>query len=1538
MLTINLFRSTLNTQSETILIDEKEKAIKDCLDIDFEYAIISVNGFEADKNYILKDGDVCTIRQTHGLIATAFAVTEAVRAGINGRSFTEQVKEDVREVGRKIVDFISPDNIGASGDATPTNNVDTTTQSIPQLQGAKNQSGYGKPIPLVLGRSMFTPYYCGNMYRTVSGTDGEKQTLHVLYMLGYNNILVEDIKLGMTMLSSNPNNITDGVFSNADIDGRWDAEEYKIKLELRQTDREVGLYPAKVSEEQLNIELYHINANYKLELNRFSAKNPKTIQLEFTLNGLIEYTDKGEEKNKSVQIQLKISYDGGQTFVPFGEIEGASSYDSSTGISTITKKKNKVMRFVATKELSASDAYNLPNGVAELYICRVNEQATDSKIFDKVYLSGIRTWSFDPKLSSSSTLVAQAPLDPIRRKMTARLAFEVQADEVEFKGMIDALNCILTSKARTYSNGQWSSSTTATQNPASLALMLLQHPSRGKYAYLDSQIDLAMFGEFYEWCNQARSQNDNTAKFKCNGVITNKKKTQEYLDAILDCGRARYLYNNRKISLWIDKPRTISVMVLNNQNILSMVNNKVIDDLPDGFKTKFLNEITWQADEWKVDIVSPLPSDPMYQSIDLVFQTDAKQVYQNLRYIYAKMKLRPETWKVKVSVDGNLLDFGSLIEIQNDTLSVGIGDGAEIKALVYDDIDNPIYITQIVTDGNMYIDDLTAEYGIKVTCADGTNEPKVMHYKVDVSVVGEQHTFVLHTPILISSQYKPNVGDIVSFGFFDNETTMALCFGKKDNGDGTFDLTLVPYQEGIYTADSGEIPEFITNISNVPQRDAGNYKIDNSAEQIAEVNKKIADIEEGTVDTGDPDAPTGLTAKAEENGIKINWIPVTANGLKNTIKQYNVEISKDSGTNWTELGATFNSDYYYTFTRTGEGADGYPEASGFNTWRFRVKAINIYGYESEYVVTTNGIDVNDYGQWQIPQIRVDTEVVDRTVILTATYSGNNKVYGKIKTCVLVRRIGNTDLVGDSEHPTFNEMLGVNPDELNGEPIWYTPEFNKQVQPQEGYDYELNYRTNTQTAYESSANKITHTLPLIGQTARIFKEGNELVKVNNEPLYTKDVSDYVTVPDSQYWVEGLVIHYTGNDDSTTVTGFTFYKNGYYMYTSSHWIQVYSKSLIVPTSYQYEIYMMNEAGLTKASAPEVITVQALCTNIADIVHSHEHFKNLYVEKLSAINANIGLITQGGMGSFSDMLNYWALSDLSAEDSGVLGGVKKGAFRVGGRTEYFQVTPTGNDNYKIELRAGNIELTSDVSGDSTMDFTNGTYVYNDKRTARLWLTPSGIVAQKFVATLVTPVGNENPAQKKWYIYVDGSYILTTDTAVDPQQNYYIGEWIQTSKVVADDKGNMILSNSYDVPPFGYQVENAVIYHLEDSVHPEHEEVGNNETPSNPQSLSFSGDVEDVQPYAPILETTSSSKCFNGTVSKDISSWTGRVVFFTKSDEAIVSGKAIHPDGTVESVPAPLTGYNEAMQEESTPDSSKSLGEYLGLNETQIQTGIFN
>ena len=365
------------------------------------------------------------------------------------------------------------------------------------------------------------------------------------------------------------------------------------------------------------------------------------------------------------------------------------------------------------------------------------------------------------------------------------------------------------------------------------------------------------------------------------------------------------------------------------------------------------------------------------------------------------------------------------------------------------------------------------------------------------------------------------------------------------------------------------------------------------------------------------------------------------------------------------------------------------------------------------------------------------------------------------------------------------------------------------------------------------------------------------------------------------------------------------------------------------------MTNESGnVTAMSEPVKVTV--LPTNISDVVHSHEHYKSLYVEKLSAISANIGMISQGGMGSFEEMLNCWALSDIYPEDSGIAKVIKKGTFRVGGENEYFRVTPIDdNGNYKIELKAGNIELSSDVGESSQMDFTNGTYIYTGDRSSRLKLTPSGIIAEKLNTTAVTPQSGDNPYSKGWYEFAEGKWIKTNDISVVQGKTYYNGNWEEVAKVITDPKGNMILTNSNDIPPFGYQVENADVYHIENGAHPEYEESA---SPSNPQSLSFTGTVDDISQYAPILDTASSKMCFNGSVKKDISNWTGRVVFFTKSQEVIVGDKGIGISGSSETVPAQLTGYNEAMKETSTIDQTKTVGAYLGLSELQVQTGIFD
>lgn len=873
-------------------------------------------------------------------------------------------------------------------DEPTTNDSTESLQSIPTLTGAKNQSGYGKVIPLALGESQFTPYYCGSPYSTISGDDGEEQTFHALYMLGYNGIQCTDFKMGVIDLASNKAKIDNGFI---DIDGRWDASKYGIKLELRQDASEVSLYPQKVIEEQLNIELLHpSDGGAKLTLERFSAKNPHIIEIELTSQGLIGYDSDGDKQSKSVGISLEISFDGGQSYQPFARIGGSNSYSGS--VSTITRQKNKVMRFVARRTLSYDEALKCKNRIAELRIYRSNPQDSESSTSDAFYLSAIRTWCYDYKASlEHGKIVPQVPVIESRRNITARLGFEIKADEVEFKNQLDAINCIVTAKGRTWNGSSWSDSISANSNPASMLLRVLQHSSRGSYAYPDSRLDMESLGHLYEWCNQPRSQSDTSPKFRCDGMLASTKKTSEIAEAVLKTARAKIVLNDRKYGAWIDEPRNTPVMVLNNQNVLSASNSKSFADLPDGYKIKFVNRMTWQTDEIKV-LYDPSKADEpnlTYESMELLFQTDAAQIYQNGMYYLATEKLRPETWNRKVSVDGNLLDIGSMVEIQDDTISVGIGDGAEIKELVLDS--DSKYITAIRTDGDIYVDDLAQRYGVKITAADGIHAPKVIAKEVTVSEAGEQSVFRFKEPFYIDlNEPMPSVGNIVSFGFFERETTQALCFGKKDNGDGTFDLTLVPYQPGIYEADSGEIPEFDSKVCNIPERDSSSYVIDNTDEKIADVNKKIHGIVDGGYDSEVPNTPIVQSAVAVKDGVSL-YIPADSDGIRNQIKYYEICFFTEDDENGTIEIAT-NGKAIVAFPVS------YPEKDELALYKLKAKVVNIYGKKSEWSEPV-GIDTSKYLTWKAPAVEVSYLSAGKESLKSAWDIDTSLTYGDVRFAV-----------------------------------------------------------------------------------------------------------------------------------------------------------------------------------------------------------------------------------------------------------------------------------------------------------------------------------------------------------------------------------------------------------------------------------------------------------------------------------------------------------------------------------------------------------
>lgn len=926
--TINVFNSAFNNDYKTIIVEDN-KTISSSIKLDFENCLISVNGNKCDENYILKENDIVTIRQfpsndgynvASWIIDPGTSLIQGIFKGDWGGA--NYVKNALKETFESESDTITTKDVGS-------------TESIPTISGAKNQSGAGKVIPLVIGESMYTPIYAAQAYTDIDpndGTDGENQYLHALFCLCYNNIDLRKVSLGIYPLSVDRQNGT----SKKSLDCsrneeknivHYDIGKYQQKLELRQNGEEVDLFPQKVVQENFNTELIHPEGANALVVQPFSAKYPQKIQIEIQFQNLVKYDDNGDMTENSVEIGCAYSLDGGATYKPFNAFyakksdikitdKGNNDFGNNKGQYKVTEfkgTKNKAMRFVAEKTFTYDEVFNtatitrLKNNAIEFKIFRVSEDKSESnsKLQYKVYFSSIRTWCYDYNATDKSaydntgtkTLVPQIPIIKKYKDITARLGFKIKAGD-ELSGQIDELNVVLCSRARyctiTKENGEkiytWSAvdDTVPTNNPAALALMVLQHTMRGEYAYKDSQIDMDSFGRFYEWCNSVDTEliNSDCHRYIANGVLSKELKTSELVNQILACGHGKLVLNGNKYGVWFDRPQSTPVMILNSQNVLEASNSKSFSEDIDGYSAKFIDCLN----DYQEDTIVCVPknttkndSEYRLENIEIPWITDAARVYRHCMYNIACRRLRAETWTRKLGVDGNLIEIGNLVVVQDDTIAVGIGEGAEIKSVSV----SGSYIKSITVDYPFAVSDITKTYGVKIQHSDRIHGVKVVTYEVaKFSKIGEYSVLTFNgNGISLNEIIVPTIGDIVAFGIFNRITTDALCFGKKDNGDGTFTLTLVPYQKGIYDAESGTIPKFISNVTS-PKENGSKLSEELPSPTYKDV-KEIAGnlISNIGLDTTPPTAPVLTNVSADNDGsITLVWNGSTDN--KSGVSEY----------------------------------------------------------------------------------------------------------------------------------------------------------------------------------------------------------------------------------------------------------------------------------------------------------------------------------------------------------------------------------------------------------------------------------------------------------------------------------------------------------------------------------------------------------------------------------------------------------------------------------------------------------------------------
>lgn len=927
--TINVFNSAFNNDYKTIIVEDN-KTISSSIKLDFENCLISVNGNKCDENYILKENDIVTIRQfpsNDTAVTVVNWVLDPLGSLIVGATtgHWEGTALGLKNVViEAIADLFKQDN-----------KTTGTTEKIPTISGAKNQSGAGKVIPLVIGESMYTPIYAAQAYTDIDpndGTDGENQYLHALFCLGYNNIDLRKVSLGIYPLSVDRQNGTSSESLDCSNSEEKNTVHYKLslyqqELELRQHGEEVNLFPQKVVQENFNTELIHPEGANALVVQPFSAKYPQKIQIEIQFQNLVKYDDNGDMTENSVEIGCAYSLDGGATYKPFNAFyakksdikitdKGNNDFGNNKGQYKVTEfkgTKNKAMRFVAEKTFTYDEVFNtatitrLKNNAIEFKIFRVSEDKSESnsKLQYKVYFSSIRTWCYDYNATDKSAydntgtkrLVPQIPIIKKYKDITARLGFKIKAGD-ELSGQIDELNVVLCSRARyctiTKENGEkiytWSAvdDTVPTNNPAALALMVLQHTMRGEYAYKDSQIDMDSFGRFYEWCNSVDTEliNSDCHRYIANGVLSKELKTSELVNQILACGHGKLVLNGNKYGVWFDSPQSTPVMILNSQNVLEASNSKSFSEDIDGYSAKFIDCLN----DYQEDTIVCVPKDTTkndseyrLENIEIPWITDAARVYRHCMYNIACRRLRAETWTRKLGVDGNLIEIGNLVVVQDDTIAVGIGEGAEIKSVSV----SGSYIKSITVDYPFAVSDITKTYGVKIQHSDRIHGVKVVTYEVaKFSKIGEYSVLTFNgNGISLNEIIVPTIGDIVAFGIFNRITTDALCFGKKDNGDGTFTLTLVPYQKGIYDAESGTIPKFISNVTS-PKENGSKLSEELPSPTYKDV-KEIAGnlISNIGLDTTPPTAPVLTNVSADNDGnITLVWNGSTDN--KSGVSEY----------------------------------------------------------------------------------------------------------------------------------------------------------------------------------------------------------------------------------------------------------------------------------------------------------------------------------------------------------------------------------------------------------------------------------------------------------------------------------------------------------------------------------------------------------------------------------------------------------------------------------------------------------------------------
>jgi len=423
--------------------------------------------------------------------------------------------------------------------------------------------------------------------------------------------------------------------------------------------------------------------------------------------------------------------------------------------------------------------FEVPKLQYDVRISRVTADSSGSKVFDEAVWTVLRSIKHTP---------------PVTLTGVAMTAIRIKATD-QLRGVIDSFNGVVTSIIKDWDGAAWVER--GTENPASMFREILEGPGN-KRPVAEARLDLVQLQTWHDFCD--------TTGFSFNQIVDFQSTVRDMLQAVASAGRASLTIIDGKWSVVIDDAQTIIRQHLTPRNTAGFEGEQFFPEQPHAFRVRFANEDSgYEIDERIVyDDGFTAANATKFEVLEFPGITNKEQVWKLARYFIAVGRLRRRRFTVNLDVEHLACTRGDLVKFAGDVPLIGQKQG-RITVVNVDgggnatdvDLDDPVLMTLGLT------------YDLRFRRTDGTT------FLAAVDTNPGVQTNVVFTTIIPPASI-PTVGDLFFFGQTSLESIDAIVLSVEPGGDLTARLVLIDYSPAVFTADSGTIPAFNSQITIPP--------------------------------------------------------------------------------------------------------------------------------------------------------------------------------------------------------------------------------------------------------------------------------------------------------------------------------------------------------------------------------------------------------------------------------------------------------------------------------------------------------------------------------------------------------------------------------------------------------------------------------------------------------------------------------------------------------------------------------------------------